>query len=213
MKRVLLTLAIGLTSLAAFSNVQFKPGLRLIVGITGEDGVVALQDGKISMFSSKNIGIIGADSRKVKFLENAEGVVSLGFKDSGWKQMDSHLELSAASAPMLCDRLNQINICSIEKMVSKVLPKGSRIKAVKSTGGYFYVVYSASKNTVKYDIHIAMLGPRSGGGFKLIKNDLVTEAGAFCGMRDAGDNLLYLIVDEPSGSSDRLAVYVYSLAG
>lgn len=213
MKKMMLISLIALTSLSVFSQTLAKPDLRLVAGITGENGLVALQDGRISMFSSKNIGIIHANNRKVIFINNEAGVVSLGFKNSSWEQTKAHLDLSAASAPAMCDRLNQINIASIEKKVANALPKGAKIKIIKSVGEFVCAIYSISNNTVRYDIQIALLEHGKLGGFNLIKSDKVTEYGAFCGLRDAGDNNLFLIVDEPAGSSDYLAVYVYSLAG
>lgn len=211
-KRTFILAALLSVSVSVFAQEASRPDLHLVIGLTGENGIVALQDGTVSMFSDKNIGIVSANDRKIKFVDNTTGVVSLGFNDSHWEQAKTHLNLAAASEPGMCDRLNQINLASVNKAISTALPKGARIKAVKKWDKFVYVIYSISNIPIKYDIQIALMKLTKEGRFTVINSDTVTKFGAFCGVRDAGSNNLFLLVDQPTGSSDYLAVYVYAIA-
>lgn len=196
---------------AAWAQQPGSPKIQMVVGITGEDGVVALKEGTVSMYSQKNIGIIPKGERRARLVESKIGVASLALAGSRWEQVQAHLSLSTAFAPGLCDRLNQINLSSTQRQISKALPTGARVKAVREEADMAVIIFSTSSLPVKYKIHIGLLQRLKNGTYSLINEEVVSEAGSFCGIQDAGNSNYYVLVDEPAGSSDYLTVYVYSL--
>lgn len=187
------------------------PKIQVVVGVTGENGVVALKDNAISMYSQNSLAIISGVDKKVRHIETKGGVVSLVLNGSRWEQSQEHLGTSAAFTPALCDRLNQINLASIHSQVSKALPSGARIKAVYENGGMAVAVYSTSASAVRYKIYIGLLKRGENRTYSLINSEMVSAAGNLCGVQEAGSNQYFLLVDEPAASSDYLTAYVCSV--
>jgi len=191
---------------------ETKPDLQRVCGLAGENGVIALQGDTISMFSDENIRVQEATGGDWKLQTKNSGGVSLRIAGSHWKRVQNHLPVSAAHGPLFCDRLNQVDISSTDSKLSRALPKGAKVKVVSHRDNSFLVVYSTSGAAVRYDVRVALLEPSSSGDYLLIQTDTATEDGSFCGMQSLDDGHYIILADEPSGSSDFLAVYVYNVA-
>jgi hypothetical protein len=189
-----------------------KPDLRKVVGLAGENGIAALQGDTISMFSEGNIWLEDPNGNGGRLEVKNSGAVSLRIRGTEWKRAESNLDISAAYGPAFCDPLNQVDIASTLGKLPLALPKGARVKLAQASHGLTLVVYSISASTVRYDIRIALLQPTNSGNYLLIKADTVTEAGSVCGLQAVGGDRYVVLTDEPSGSSDFLALYVYAVA-
>ena len=188
-----------------------KPDLRRVVGLAGENGIVAFRGDTISIFSDKNIHLQNVNGDGWKMQEKISGAVSLQIKTLQWKRVEQNLDVSAAYGPALCDPLNQVDIASTLGRLPLALPKGAKVKAIRKFGGLAIAVYSISGSTVTYDVRLALLQLTTSGDYLLIKSDIATEAGTYCGMQETDSHHIFLLADEPSGSSDFLAVYVYAV--
>jgi hypothetical protein len=207
----MLIVALCLRAFVGSAQEPHPPRIQVVIGITGENGVVALKDGAISMYSRKSLAIISGGEKRARQAQSNDGVVSLVLNRSRWEQSQEHLGTSAAFTPGLCDRLNQINLASIHSQVSKALPNGAMIKAVYEEGGMAVAVYSTSASAVRYKIYIGLLKRGKNQAYSLINSELVSEAGNLCGVQESGDNQYIILVDEPAGSSDYLTAYVCSV--
>jgi hypothetical protein len=74
------------------------------------------------------------------------------------------------------------------------------------------VVYTTPGDEVPFVIRIALVRGEPKTGYSVVDDDLATEFGTYCGARLGGPGVLYVFADEPAGSSDSSAVYVYALA-
>lgn len=145
--------------------------------------------------------------------------MSLRIRGSEWRRVEKNLDLSAAYVPTLCDPLNQIDIGSTLGRLPSALPKGAKVKAVQESNalnGLAVAVYSTAGQLgvypVVYDVRVALLQSTRSGDYVLNSTDLASEYGMFCGVVQGADtDHYYVLIDEPSGSSDFLALYAYAI--
>jgi hypothetical protein len=206
--KVLLIVAISTTLVAQATQTR----IQKIVGIAAEDGIVALDGDKLSVYSNANIRIQDSTSLQWKLEEKKSGAVSVKVDGTRWKELLNPLPISTAYGFALCDPLNQIDVRTTDNRVRSALPAGAKIKSlVHARDSLSLVVYSMSNNTVRYDVRIGVMQNEATGGYSLINDDLATDAGIFCGVQQGNGDLFFVFADEPSGSSDFSAVYVYAV--
>jgi hypothetical protein len=191
------------------SSQDSKLDLRKVVGLAAENGTVAIQKDVISIFSQGNIRLEGPSGWTVQ-RQNA-GVISLRISGLSWERENNGLNPSMAHGPLLCDPLNQINIASTLGPLPLALPDGARVKSVLEFPNFSIVVYAISASTVRYDVRIALLQHIGVDHYVLVKAETPSENGTFCGIQNLGQNHFLLFADEPSGSSDFLALYLYAV--
>lgn len=190
-----------------------RPQLKKIVGLAAEDGVVAIRGNTLSVFSTGNIRVQDQTNQQWKMADKKADAVSVRVSDTRWRQLPNPLPISTAFGFAFCDPLNQVDIQATDSIVQSVLPPGAKVKSlVHVSDGLTVVVYAASNNTVRYDIRVALLKNEKTGGYSLLEDDLATDAGNFCGVHRGDGKVFFVFADEPSGSSDFSAVYVYGIA-
>src|SRR5271157_3491553 len=84
--------------------------LQKLVGIAAEDGIVALDGNKLSVFSRANIQIQDPTSLQWKLAEKKSGAVSVGVDGTRWQELPSPLPISTAYGFAFCDPLNQVDL-------------------------------------------------------------------------------------------------------
>jgi hypothetical protein len=205
-------LLVAVSSALAAQATQTR--LQKLVGIAAEDGIVALDGNKLSVFSTANIRIQDPTSLQWKLAEKKSGAVSVGVDGTRWQELPSPLPISTAYSFAFCDPLNQVDVRASNNRIRSVLPAGAKVKSlVRVSDDLSLVVYSTSTNTVRYDVRVGVVQNRASNGYSLINDDLATDAGNFCGVQQANGDVFLVFADEPSGSSDFSAVYIYALVG
>jgi len=165
----------------------------------------------ISIFSDQSVWLEDANEGRGKLQQRISGAVSVSIKGSRWERVSRNLDASEAYVPALCDPLNQLDVGSTHSKLASALPKGARLKAVREAHGWAITVYSTSADPVRYDVQVALLRAAKSEDYSLIQTDTATRWGTFCGVQDVDANHYYVFTDEPSGSSDFLGLYVYSI--
>jgi hypothetical protein len=190
------------------------PRLRKLVGVAGENGVVALNGNKLSLFSPANIRIQDPTSPQWRLADTKSGAVSIRAHGAHWQELPTPLPVSAAYSFAFCDPLNQVNLRSTDVGVRSVLPASARVKSIiRVSDDLNFVIYSASANTVTYDVRVGLVENKKTGGYSLLDDQTATDAGTFCGVQRGNEGIFFVFGDEPSGSSDFSAVYVYTIVG
>lgn len=202
----------ALTSVLAAQQTQTR--LQRLVGIAAEDGIVALDGNRLSVFSTGNIRVQDATSLHWKLADKKSGAMSIRVEGTHWQELMTPLSVSTAYGFAFCDPLNQVDLRSTNEKVRSVLPAGAKVKSlVRVNDDLNLVVYSLSGNTVHYDVRVGIVANKASGGYSLINDEIATDSGNFCGVQQGNGGVFFLFADEPSGSSDFSSVYVYSIVG
>jgi hypothetical protein len=189
-----------------------QPHLRKLLGISAENGLFAIDGHVLTAFSHGDIFLQYPPSRLGQMVDKTSDSVTIEFEQSQWRRIAKPLPLSSASDFVLCDRLNQIDIDSIDPSVPPALPTGARVKSiVEFDKGPTVVVYSTSSKAVTYDVRVALLQKKTTGGYSLVDDDLASDYGCYCGVQVEGGRLLLVFTNEPAGSSDYVAAYAYAV--
>lgn len=211
MKKAILLIALILSARSVCVT-GTKPKLQRVLGLSGENGTVAIGDGRISIYSEGSIYVEQPRDRQ-RVLMNNRSVISYVFRDGQWQSTDDHVPEVYAHIPTLCDPYNQINIGIALTKLAAALPTASKVKSF----GYLkdklaLASYSDSDEKVTYNIRVALLSESDGGSFTALDTDSVTQYGTFCGSEvDPKRQLYFVFADEPAGSSDYTAVYCYTV--
>lgn len=206
-----LTVMCVLLSAGAGRSGPAGASLHKVLGLWGEFGIVAVQGNTISMFSPETISTEDAGRSGQRMERAPHGAFSVEITDGKWKKVLTHLPLSAAHRPALCDRLNQIDLASIDTDFARALPAGARIKSLQELDSLALAVYTLSDRPVEYDVRIGLLQRAADSNYLLLETELVSEDGNFCGIQPAGKGNYLLFTVEPAASSDFLGVYVYAV--
>jgi hypothetical protein len=128
-------------------------------------------------------------------------------------QTTDKIPLAAAHEFALCDPLNQIDISStVDRRIISILPKNSKIKSVEVLSDRVtFAVYTEPASPTRYGVKVMMVETTTPKSAREIGSDTVPSDGFYCGIQSLGGNLYAILLDEPSGSSDFTAAYVYSL--
>jgi hypothetical protein len=209
--RVILAILLAVPCGGACVSQGTKFELRKIVGLSVEDGDVALQGDTISVFSKGDIVIRDQTGNNWVTQEKISDGVSVRIKGSEWERAAKNLDLSIAHRPGLCDPFDQIDLPPKQGKLRSALPTGAKVKLVQEFQDYSFVVFSTSTGQQFYQVRVALLQPAPDHGYRLIKTDTATETGIFCGMQGVDHDHGVVFTDEPAGSSDFLGVYVYEV--
>ena len=197
---------------AALATPQAPTSNRVvrIGGISGEIGTFALSQGMITVYSDKSISVQFGTNPKRQYLEYSESV-SFEVKGESMRRSQDKIPLALPRDFEFCDPLNQVNLPGERKM-RLALPKNARIKTIEELSDKrTLVVYSASDNHVAYEIRLVLLQSDTAQKYTIIGGDNVSKDGTYCGIQTMDGDHRVVLVDEPSGSSDFSAVYVYAL--
>ncbi len=182
-----------------------------IGGIAGEIGLLAFADGRISVYADKTIRIQFAPNPKWKILDHS-GSASFEVSGESLRRTKDTLSLAVAKDFQFCDPLNQVDISStVDKSVSLVLPANSKIKSKEDLrDDLTLVVYSAPNGKVRYDVQVALLQGTSEKQ-AIVGVGTVSSDGNYCGTESLGGSYRAILIDEPRGSSDFSAAYIYEI--
>jgi hypothetical protein len=201
-----------LASLFATAQAPTPTRLLRIGGIAGESGIFASSDDQVTMYSNGDIYTwSGAGSKRQLIV--VSGSISLMVKGETLQRSQTKIPLALAHDFQLCDAFDQIDISrSIDKGISSILPKYAKIKSAETLGnGLTFVVYATADSTATYPIRAAMIEGDAIHGYAIVGIDSVSSDGNYCGVQTIGRNYRAILVNEPAGSSDASAVYLYLL--
>lgn len=186
--------------------------LAKVGAVAGEAGMFASLNRLITMHSDKSVRAQYGTTGKWQFIEHS-GPVSFELKGNSMVRSQDSVPLAVAHDFELCDALNQVDISSTtDKGLVSVLPKGARIKATESVSEKLtLVVYAATDNPVKYAVHLALVQNDEDHKFSKVADDTVSVDGNYCGLQALVGGYRVILLDEPAGSSDFSAAYVYRL--
>jgi hypothetical protein len=190
------------------------PEIRLqkLLGISAENGIVAVDHSTLSVFASGNLRIQEPATREWTFLSQKPATITIKVDGTRWQELPNPLPGAAAESFALCDPLNQIDQSSSAPQLRSVLRSGAKIKSVVFIDPELtVVVYSTSRDRVTYDVRVALVRGGLKRGYSLVDDDVATEVGTFCGVQQSTPGVLYVFADEVAGSSDSSVVYVYAL--
>jgi hypothetical protein len=204
----------GLLVVAATALPAQVVGVRLqkVLGISAENGMVATDRNTLSVFANGNLRVLDGATGRWTFRWDTE---TLTVKVDGprWQELPSPLPIGSATGFGLCDPLNQIDQGSGYPRLRSALRPSAKIKSVLLFDPQLTaVVYTTPGDEVPFVIRIALVRGEPKTGYSVVDDDLATEFGTYCGARLGGPGVLYVFADEPAGSSDSSAVYVYALA-
>jgi hypothetical protein len=139
--------------------------------------------------------------------------VSLRVRGETLQRTQTKIPLALAHDFQFCDAFDQIDISrSVDKGILSILPKDAKIKSAETLGNRLtFVVYATSNSPVAYPIRVAMFEGDATHGFAVVGTDSVSSDGNYCGVQTIGRNYRAILVNEPAGSSDSSAVYLYLL--
>ncbi len=208
----LITVFLVVTASALHAQVA---GVRLqkLLGISAENGSVAIDHNTLSVFASGNLRTQDPATGKWTFQWKKPQTITIKVDGTRWQELPGPLPGAGGAEFALCDPLNQIDQSPGYPRLRSALRSGAKIKSlVLINAELTLVVYSITNDSVRYDVRVALIREDLKGGYSLIDDDLATDVGNFCGVRQSGSGVLYVLADEPAGSSDSSAVYVYALA-
>lgn len=199
---------------AAFANSQAPASSNLVRvgGISAENGVFGLQDRLITAYTDQTISVeFGSDSKR-QFLHHS-GSASFEVKGESMQWVQNNIPLTLAHEFQFCDSLNQVDISMrVDKEILLILPKNAKIKSTEDlSDNRTLVVYAEPDSRVIYKISMALVQGKLAQKYTMIGNDTVSSYGNFCGTQALTQNLRAILVDEPAGSSDFSAIYIYAI--
>jgi hypothetical protein len=209
MKRLAI-ISIVFVSMLAESQSPQSGGLTRIGGIAGENGTFGSVNRLVAMYSDVNIRVQVGNSEKWQLVDHTDSV-SYEVTSNDMRRSQDNVPVAVAHDYQFCDPLNQVDIsATVDKELSRALPKGAKVKAVENLGrGVFLVAFAASEQPVRYEIRLALLRNSTGGKFKRLDMDTVSVDGSYCGMQTLVEGYRAIFVNEPAGSSDSSAAYFY----
>jgi hypothetical protein len=200
------------SAMCASSQTPIPNHVVRIGAIAGESGVFASLNRLITMYSDGTIRAQFGVESKWQAIDHT-GSVSFEVKEVNLRRSQDNVPLAVAHEFDLCDPLNQIDLSTtVDKNLALLLPKGSRIKAVEDTGhGLTLVIFATNDERVRYETRLALIESGQGHTYSTVGKSTVSTVGNYCGMRSLGDEYRAILIDEPAGSSDFSAAYIYAL--
>jgi hypothetical protein len=176
--------------------------LRQADAFVGENASFAIQGNVVTMFSGPNGRLDAVEIRC-----------------EGDKCMRSQAKLRPEDAklPLICDQLDQIDVGSLHPKIRAVLPKGSKLKDVlMQVDGTTIAIYTIFPNPNRTDVRVALL--KDNPSKRLPSAELVqtyianySDAAFYCGATFGDKDHVFVLVNEPAGSSDSIGLAIYYL--
>jgi hypothetical protein len=215
MKRRFSVLLIMVTAAFASSQKPASNSLVRVGGISAENGEFAMQDALITAYTDQTIGVEFGPNPKRQFLGHS-GSASFEVKGESMQRVQNHIPVTLAHEFQLCDSFNQIDRSNVDTTIVSALPKNAKVKSTEDLiDGRILVVYTVPDNSndslIGYKIMVSLLKADPAQGYSVVGSDTVTSYGFYCGIQALTKNLRTILVNEPAGSSDFSAVYIYAL--
>lgn len=189
-----------------------KLRLKPMIAIGAENGSFAISQATLAAYSDRDIRVRRGSDTKWELIQSTNPKnkpVSFTFDKGAWS-LANKPRSADLTEDWFCDPLNQVDITEREDV--SALPANTKPKQVFTFDRYTVVIYASSNSKVNYEIRIAVLQKDGEDDWKLSSSQLVSDQGYYCGAVQITRNQFAVIIDEPAGSSDYSAVYVYQIA-
>jgi hypothetical protein len=196
----------------AVSRAQTPAASQLVKvgGIAAENGGFAFLNNLITAYSDGNIRVIQGAGDKWSDVQIAGKSVSYEVKNLSMKRVSDNVPIAVAHEFQFCDSFDQVSH-PVDAAFRAVLPKDAKVKAVEDYGdGRTLAIYSAP-GTDHYLIDFSLIESTPSNRYSMISTVPVSAYGDYCGMQAITREIRAVFVDEPSGSSDYSAVYLFAV--
>jgi hypothetical protein len=212
MNRALGVLLVLLFCMSAMPQNPGESRLTKVGGIAGEAGMFASSNRLITIHSDGSIRAQFGANGKWQVIDHS-GPVSFELKGDAMRKSQDSVPLAVAHDFGFCDALNQVDISStIDKGLRSTLPKNARVKATESIRDKLtLLVYASGSDSVRYPLRLALVQNDGEHKYSVVGEDSISTDGNYCGMQSLVGGYRVILVDEPAGSSDFSAAYVYML--
>ncbi len=211
MKRIIIFLGLIFGACAAPAQGGTAELIRL-GGILGENGIFALQDSQITVYSDKTIYLQSGPDLVSRGVDH-DGAVSIKVLDGGMRTISTHLPRAQAHEFQLCDAGDQIWSPGVVGM-SAVLPKGTKIKEIDKVDDHLWLVLAAVPTGDWPNITIFLLRQDTRYHFSILQSDIVSGHGSsYCGTQFLDRDTRAILVNEVLGNdnSNFSAIYLYQI--
>ncbi len=181
-------------------------------GISGENGLFALEGARVSVYSDQSVYLQSGEDRTPRLVDH-DGPVSVEIQNGNLQRVTTHLPKGQAHWFPLCDGGDQIATWGVVGM-SAVLPKGLKIKQVDKVAGNFWLVLASSVvGTELLRMSIYLLREDASHQFAVVQSDTVSESGFYCGTQFLGRDTIAILVAEiaKSNNANICAIYFYQI--
>jgi hypothetical protein len=181
-------------------------------GISGENGLFALNGTRVSVYSDQSVYLQTGEDRTARLADH-DGPVSVEIQNGSLQRTTKHLPKGQAHWFQLCDNRDQIANGSVLGM-SAFLPKGVKIKEVDKLAGPFWLVVASSVvGTELPKTSIYLLREDAPRNFAVVHSDTVSESGFYCGIQSLGRDTMAILVAEiaKSNNANLRAIYFYQI--
>lgn len=211
MKRIVILLDLILCAGTALAQGGGAELIRL-GGILGENGELALQDSRITVYSDKAIFMLSGSDRTAQAVDH-DRAISIEVLQGGTRMVSTHLPKTQAHWFQLCDGGDQISNSGVAGM-GAILPKGTKIKEVDKLGGHFWLVFATVPAQDWPKITIFLLREDTRYHLSLLKSDTVSQRGSFCGTQFLDRDTWAILVKETMGESNSnySGIYFYQVS-
>jgi hypothetical protein len=203
-------LAILLATIPSFNGSPVT--LRRTEAFAAEQGAFILAGQKAFFLTSQSFRVQNPETLKWSYPENKQGdVYSYILENGRWRSsQDSAPDASLFRRLSLCDQANQIDLRGTDKDIDRVLPLRARLKVdLEIEDNVHLLIYSRTSPGLFYATYIALVSTK-GRVATVVTKHLVSDHGMFCGL-EFNSGMAAVLMDEPSASSDFLAVYTFTL--
>jgi len=184
--------------------------LLRVGGIAAENGGFAFLNNLITAYSAGNIRVIQGTGERWSDVQIAGKSVSYELKDLSMKRVPDNVPIAVAHEFQFCDSFDQVSR-PVDAAFRAVLPQDAKVKAVEDYGdGLTLAIYSVPSRD-HYLIDFSLIESTASNRYSVISTVPVSEYGDYCGIQAITREMRAILVDEPSGSSDYSAVYLFAI--
>jgi len=179
-------------------------------GIAAENGEFAFLNDLITAYSGGNIRFVQGAGEKWNYVQIAGKSASFEVKNLSMRSVSDNVPIGIAHEFSFCDSFDQVSR-PVDSAFRAVLPKGAKVKAEEDYGdGQTLVIYTVPVAD-HYLIDFTLIESTAGKGYSVVGTVPVSEYGDYCGMQAVTREIRAVMVDEPAGSSDYSAVYLFAV--
>ncbi|MGC3998584.1 MAG: hypothetical protein QM767_14420 [Anaeromyxobacter sp.] len=177
--------------------------------LSGGNASVALSGEAVTLYA----GTVAFWRNSAKEAGRPHGsVISIRWRNGEWlKDFDHHLPRGSALPPPRCDFGNAVDHSGEEAELAAILPRGGRIKSVRTRGEREALVVYATSNTIgSYALRVAVVV--SDNGRRWVSQDVaVSDDACFCGIHMLGQRALLVLTEDFDGQEAALNVWLFGL--
>ena len=198
------------TIVASIAQTPKASRLVKIGGIAAENGEFAFLNDLITAYSGGNIRFVQGAGEKWNYVQIAGKSASFEVKNLSMRSVSDNVPIGIAHEFSFCDSFDQVSR-PVDSAFRAVLPKGAKVKAEEDYGdGQTLVIYTVPVAD-HYLIDFTLIESTAGKGYSVVGTVPVSEYGDYCGMQAVTREIRAVMVDEPAGSSDYSAVYLFAV--